>query len=134
MVLEADKLLEYTKNKQRIIVYNKIDIVEERKEDRIYISAKNHDIKPLEEEISKMFSLDKLNALTPSLSSSREIGLLNKAKEGLITAKEEALMGISLDLISVNVKMAYDSIKSILGEEIKTDLSEEIFSRFCVGK
>ena len=141
LVLEADKLLEedqelleYTKNKQRIIVYNKIDIVEERKEDRIYISAKNHDIKPLEEEISKMFSLDKLNALTPSLSSSREIGLLNKTKEGLITAKEEALMGISLDLISVNVKMAYDSIKSILGEEIKTDLSEEIFSRFCVGK
>ena len=43
-------------------------------------------------------------------------------------------MYISLDLISVNVKLAYDSIRNILGEEVKTDLSEEIFSRFCVGK
>ena len=141
LVLEADKLededkelLEYTKDKQRIIVYNKKDLVSSNKEEGIYISAKNHDIKELENEISKIFALDKLNALTPSLSSSREIGLLTKAKEGLIQAKQEALMGISLDLISVNVKMSYDAIKSILGEEVKTDLSEEIFSRFCVGK
>lgn len=141
LVLEADKLededkelLEYTKDKQRIIVYNKKDLVSSNKEEGIYISAKNHDIKELENEISKIFALDKLNALTPSLSSSREIGLLSKAKEGLIQAKQEALMGISLDLISVNVKMSYDAIKSILGEEVKTDLSEEIFSRFCVGK
>ena len=141
LVLEADKLededkelLEYTKDKQRIIVYNKKDLVSSNKEEGIYISAKNHDIKELENEISKIFALDKLNALTPSLSSSREIGLLTKAKEGLIQAKQEALMGISLDLISVNVKMSYDAIKSILGEEVKTDLGEEIFSRFCVGK
>ena len=141
LVLEADKLededkelLEYTKDKQRIIVYNKKDLVSSNKEEGIYISAKNHDIKELENEISKIFALDKLNALTPSLSSSREIGLLTKAKEGLIQAKQEALMCISLDLISVNVKMSYDAIKSILGEEVKTDLSEEIFSRFCVGK
>lgn len=141
LVLEANKLddedkelLEYTKNKQRIIVYNKKDLFSSNDEEGIYISAKNHDIKELENEISKIFALDKLNTLTPSLSSSREIGLLSKAKEGLIQAKQEALMGISLDLISVNVKMSYDAIKSILGEEVKTDLSEEIFSRFCVGK
>ena len=141
LVLEADKLededkelLEYTKDKQRIIVYNKKDLINSSSQEGIYISAKNQDIKELEKEISKIFALDKLNALTPSLSSSREIGLLSKAKEGLIQAKQEALMGISLDLISVNIKMAYDAIKNILGEEVKTDLSEEIFSRFCVGK
>ena len=141
LVLEANKitdedkeLLEYTKDKKRILVYNKKDIIEEKKEEGIYISAKNNDIKDLEKEIAKLFALDKLNALTPSLSSSREIGLLTKASECLKYAKQEALIGISLDLISVNIKLAYDSIKSILGEEVKTDLSEEIFSRFCVGK
>ena len=134
MTEEDKELLEYTKNKQRIIVYNKKDLVEGTNKEGIYISAKNHDIKELENEISKTFALDKLNALTPSLSSSREIGLLNKAKDALIQALEEAKMYISLDLISVNVKLAYDSIRNILGEEVKTDLSEEIFSRFCVGK
>ena len=134
MTEEDKELLEYTKNKQRIIVYNKKDLLEGTNKEGIYISAKNHDIKELENEISKTFALDKLNALTPSLSSSREIGLLNKAKDALIQALEEAKMYISLDLISVNVKLAYDSIRNILGEEVKTDLSEEIFSRFCVGK
>ena len=84
MTEEDEELLEYTKNKQRIIVYNKKDVVGESNKEGIYISAKNHDIKELENEISKTFALDKLNALTPSLSSSREIGLLNKAKEALI--------------------------------------------------
>ena len=141
LVLEADKLLdedkellEYTKDKKRIIVYNKKDQLKEERKDGIYISAKNKDIEELEKEISKLFALDKLNALSPSLSSSREIGLLIKAKESLINAKQEALVNVSLDLISVNIKLAYDSIKNILGEEIRTDLSEEIFSRFCVGK
>ena len=141
LVLEANKitdedkeLLEYTKNKKRILVYNKKDTIEEKLEEGIYISAKNNDIKDLEKEISKLFALDKLNALTPALSSSREIGLLTKARDCLKYAKEESLNQISLDLISVNIKLAYDSIKSILGEEVKTDLSEEIFSRFCVGK
>lgn len=43
-------------------------------------------------------------------------------------------MGLSLDLVSIGIKAAYDDIKNILGEEISVDLSSEIFARFCVGK
>ena len=41
---------------------------------------------------------------------------------------------MSLDLVSVGIKAAYDDIRTILGEEVSVDLSSEIFSRFCVGK
>ena len=141
LVLEADKLLdedkkliELTKDKRRIIVYNKEDLITSRNQEGIYISALNKDISSLKEEISSMFELDKLNELSPSLCSEREIGLLMKTKNSLSEAKEEAQNNISLDLIAISLKEGYDAIKDILGEEIKVDLSEEIFSRFCVGK
>ncbi|MGN1295858.1 MAG: tRNA uridine-5-carboxymethylaminomethyl(34) synthesis GTPase MnmE [Bacilli bacterium] len=134
-LLEEDKeLLELTKDKRRIIVYNKEDLISSRKEEGIYISALNKDITSLKNEISSMFELDKLNELSPSLCSEREIGLLMKTKNSLLQALEEAKNNISLDLVAISLKEGYDSIKDILGEEIKIDLSEEIFSRFCVGK
>lgn len=141
LVLEAgvltseDKiLLEEVKSKKHLIVYNKLDLVSEKKEAGIYISAKDHNIKELEDAINELFALDKLNSLSPSLCSAREIGLLNKVKENLLKAKEEASLGITLDLSSVSLKVAYDALKDILGEEVKVDLTDEIFSRFCLGK
>lgn len=141
LVLEADKttledeeLIELTKDKKRIVVYNKKELVTSFKENEIYISALNKDIKQLEEAITHMFKENLLEEVSPSLCSTREIGLLNKVKENLLKAKEEATMSVSLDLISVSLKAAYDSLKDILGEEITVDLSSEVFSRFCLGK
>ena len=141
LVLEADKvtdedkeLLELTKNKKRIVIYNKKDLVDKLDDDKIYISAKNKDISKLQKEISKLFSLDKLNELSPSLCSAREIGLLQKAKLDLEQSLKENDMGMSLDIVSVGIKAAYDDIKNILGEEVSVDIANEIFARFCVGK
>ena len=39
-----------------------------------------------------------------------------------------------IDLISVSLLAAYNSAIDLLGEGNKNDLSDEIFSRFCVGK
>lgn len=143
LVLEADKLLEedkkllnLTENKKRIVVYNKMELISHKKmkENQVYISALNKDIFQLEEAIKKLFNLDQVKDVSPSLCSSREIGLLNKVKDSLIQAKKEAELGVSLDLISVSLKSSYDNIKDILGEDVKVDLASEIFSRFCVGK
>ena len=131
---EDKKLIEITKDKKRIIVYNKMETVKEKDPNKIYISALNKDIKALEDEIFKIFNLKEIDELTPSLCSSREIGLLNKVKENLLEAKKEAKEGISLDLVSIHLKNAYDALKDILGEEVSVDLEKEIFSRFCVGK
>lgn len=131
---EDKKLIEMTKDKKRIIVYNKMETVKEKDPNKIYISALNKDIKALEEEIIKLFNLKELDELTPSLCSSREIGLLNKVKDNLFEAKKEVIEGISLDLVSIYLKNAYDALKDILGEEVSVDLEKEIFSRFCLGK
>lgn len=141
LVLEADKiteedkeLMELVKDKKSITIYNKMDLLDNFDDDKIYISAKNKDISKLKKEIEKLFSLDKMNELSPSICSTREIGLLKKARSDLEQALEENKMGLSLDLVSIGIKSAYDDIKNILGEEVSIDLSSEIFARFCVGK
>ena len=80
-----------------------------------------------------MFNLTSSD-ITPSLCSTRQIGLLQKAKDALIKAHEDALYNLPIDLVSVSIKQSYDTLKEILGLNVNVDLSEEIFSRFCVGK
>ena len=132
---DLDKeILEISKDKKRIIVYNKGDLITINNNDNIYISAQSGDIEPLKQAIYKEFGIDDNVFTTPSLNNSRQLGLLMKAKESLLKAKEDALMDLSVDLISVSLYDAYVAILEILGEANQIDISKEIFSRFCVGK
>ncbi|MCF0113548.1 MAG: tRNA uridine-5-carboxymethylaminomethyl(34) synthesis GTPase MnmE, partial [Bacilli bacterium] len=47
---------------------------------------------------------------------------------------EDAEAGITMDLLSVHLQSAYNAVRELFGEEATQDLSDEIFSRFCVGK
>lgn len=130
---EEQEIISLIKNKNVIYVYNKKDLIENVDESKIYISALNKDIEVLKKAILERFDLTP-NDIAPSLCSTREIGLLSKALNDLKKAKSDAEQQISLDLVSISIKEAYDSLKEIIGETVNVDLSKEIFSRFCVGK
>lgn len=130
--IEEQEILEKLKDKKYIEVFNKSDLVSELDEDKIYISALNNDIEKLKNEILKIFDLD-LKSIEPSLFSTREIGLLNKALSSLSKANEDSYL-YSLDIVSISLKEAYDCLKDLLGESVDVDLEKEIFSHFCVGK
>ena len=42
--------------------------------------------------------------------------------------------GVPFDILSVDMKVAYDSLKEILGEISSLGYDDIIFSKFCVGK
>ena len=130
---EDEEILELTKDTTRIIVYNKNDVIA-RDVKGIKISALNKDIKPLVDEIYRVVGLDEQSFKQPALNNARQLGLLEKAKEELLKAKEDALNDLTVDLISISLMEAYNAILEILGEANQIDLSKEIFSRFCVGK
>jgi len=131
---DDQEMLALTEDKKRIIVYNKSDIVIKKEDKKLYISALNHDISVLEEAIAKLFGIEEESYLRPSLNNARQLGFLEQADEALKTAKNDALKGLSIDLVSVSLLEAYHAILNLLGEENQNDLSDEIFSRFCVGK
>lgn len=127
-------LLKETENLRRIVVLNKSDLNSTAGMDGILISAERNDIENLVNKIKEVVGLDEKAFKTPALNNTRQIGLLQKAKEDLIKAKSDAEAGLTIDLISVSIMDAYTSVLEILGEANQIDLAKEIFSRFCVGK
>ena len=128
---EDKQILEYTKEYNPIVVYNKDD---KNKSNQLSISALNNQIQPLIDVIKERIGIDEKSFSTPALNNARQLGLLSKAKESLLKAKEDALNDLTIDLISTSLFDAYTSILEILGEANQIDLAKEIFARFCVGK
>ena len=129
---EDKQILEYTKELHPIVVYNKSDISQQG--DRLSISALNNNIEPLIKKIKEVIGLDEISFSKPALNNTRQIGLLKKAKEAILKAKQDAENDLTIDLVSVSLLEAYTAILEILGEANQMDLAKEIFSRFCVGK
>ena len=129
---EDKQILEYTKEYNPIVVYNKDD--ESKRGDKLSISALNSQIEPLIKAIKERIGIDEKAFSKPALNNARQLGLLSKAKESLLAAKNDALNDLTVDLISTSLFDAYTAILEILGEANQLDLSKEIFSRFCVGK
>lgn len=141
VVLDASKkiddydneILEFTKDKLRLIVYNKSDISINGTQG-LFVSAINKDIEPLKKEIFKTLGISSKDFATPSLANARQIGLLEQIKEGLLIIKKEAGEMVPIDLISVYLSSIYQKALELIGENPDYDISKEIFKRFCVGK
>lgn len=129
---EDEELLEKTKDKTRLVVYNKKDLSQENK-GQIWISAQNHEIDSLLEAMEKLYTNDVLTE-QPLLSNERQIGLLNSAKQDMLQAKEAMEMGVEPDLVEIDIQSAHDHLKEILGEVHREDLLDTLFSKFCLGK
>ena len=131
---EDESILESIKNKEVIKVYNKNDLSKVEKEDGISISALNKDIQTLKNEIYKKLKLTNDNYVNPSINNMRDLGLLEKIEKELSSAVFLTEQECALDLISINLTNAYALTLELLGLSNDCDISQEIFSRFCVGK
>lgn len=127
-----NELYALIKDKKHIIVNNKADIIKDRKQG-LYISAKNNDVSPLLEKIKEELNIGELT-LKPSFNNARQLGILKLMAVQLRKAIEDTNNNQPIDLISVSIMSAYNCALDLLGENNKNDLTDEIFSRFCVGK
>ena len=131
---EDETIISSIKSKEVIKVYNKNDISKLEKKDGISISALNKDIQVLKEEIYKKLNLTNENYVNPSINNMRDLGLLEKIEKELSSAVILTKKDCALDLISINLTNAYALVLELLGLSNDVDISQEIFSRFCVGK
>lgn len=134
--LEDKEILKFTENKERIIVYNKIDKNKQVNNDLngVLVSAYNKDVEALKEAINKHLGLSSADFTNPSLVNDRQIGLLEQLKQHLLKSKDDALNFVPIDLISIHLLAAYNRALELTGDSSDVDISKEIFKRFCVGK
>lgn len=129
---EDHKLLEMTKNKNRIVVYNKNDKAIQH--DGISISAINGDVEALTNAIKEKYEKELYLASSDTLNNERQIGLAIQAEQSMKNAIRTLEDGMELDLVTIDLENAWTSLKEITGKAGKEDLLDEIFSRFCLGK
>ena len=140
------KIFDLLYDKKAIILYNKSDLPSQTGWDEVMEAAAGKTvirfsvkeglgIEELNREINSMFFLGTL--------SQREDLVINNIRHK--TALESALGSLSMvmqsiesmlpeDFFSIDLMDAYQSLGSIMGEEVGEDLVNEIFSRFCMGK
>lgn len=136
------KLLEYTKEKKRIIVINKIDLennldISNLKNERIVkISAlKDSGIESLKNEINDMFNLEEINLGDFTyLSNSRQISLVKKAVEISKNLEDALNNNVPIDLLEIDIKEICEILGEIIGESYDDKLIDTLFSNFCLGK
>lgn len=121
------------KDKKHVIVRNKSDLVTNRKENEIYISAKKNDIDALINKVKEVMNIGEVS-LKPSFNNTRQLGLLKSIAKNLETALKDVKDNQPIDLVATSIMLAYNGALDLLGENNKNDLTAEIFSRFCVGK
>ncbi|WP_296242489.1 tRNA uridine-5-carboxymethylaminomethyl(34) synthesis GTPase MnmE [uncultured Faecalicoccus sp.] len=129
---EDEDLLEKTKDKLRLIIWNKQDLSDTSQEG-ICISAKNHQIQPLIDALETLYQNDLLKE-EPVLSNERQIGLLQQARSAMTRAQLALEDHTEPDLVEIDIQEAYEDLKEILGEVHREDLLDTLFSKFCLGK
>lgn len=128
------EVLELLKDKKHIVIANKADLSDERKDNAVYISALTGEgILELKESLKK-----KVCDIEPEslefVTNTRQQTCLMRAR----SAMEQALLAAQVqelqDLISIDVKSAILALDELTGELITDDILENIFDHFCIGK
>lgn len=139
---EDEELLEATKNKNRIILINKIDADKKINKDMfksdkvIEMSTKTlAGIEELEETIEEMFNISELNIENEIvITNVRHKNLIHKAAEEIKNAIVSIKNGLPIDMLSIDLQEALQNLGEITGESISEEVVKGIFAKFCVGK
>ena len=137
---EEEEILEKIKNKNHIIIVNKIDLNRKLNlkllDNYIEMSIKDDiGIDNLRHKIKEMFNLEKINTSDFTyLSSARSISLLKKALISLDDVKKGIKENMPVDMVEIDLKNVWSTLGEIIGETYTDELIEQLFSQFCLGK
>jgi len=112
---------------------NYLPLKQKNPNDFVMISAKNGEIKTLEDKIYEKF-FEKVNIEEPTLTNQRQKMTLESSKEYVLNAINSLEKGFSNDVIMYDVRKALEKIYELSGENYTEELLDKIFSTFCVGK
>lgn len=154
VVVDASRLLDaddrrvwfLTAGRPRILVVNKVDlagaeVVEAARralgpEMAVAVSALTGDgIGELEAVVAEMVWGGRVTAgREVAITSSRHRAALAKCRDYLLQAREGVVAGMPLEITSLEVRSALESLGEITGEVADADLLDRVFADFCVGK
>lgn len=134
---EQADLAGYREGGNCIALWNKIDVEGvSSPEDFMGISSQTAEgFSDLEEEIKRViFKGHFVQSNDAVIDSERQKDLLERCLQELKTFREGMEQGLPLDIVAQDIKEAMDCLGEITGEVTTSDILENMFSQFCVGK
>ena len=142
-VITDEEIKLYEKyNSNNLIVYVNKDDLENKlntsfiKQEIIYGNTIDvYGLDNLKNEIIAKLNLKEIvNKDMSYLTNVREIDLVNKAYEALISVEENIKLGMQVDILEIDLKNVWNYLGEVIGDSYKDELIDEIFSNFCLGK
>ena len=59
---------------------------------------------------------------------------LDRAQQSLLSFLESFAAGMPLEIVSLDLRDALNSLGEVTGETTTDDILDQIFTRFCIGK
>ena len=134
------EILEQTKDKNRIVILNKIDIKSGELSgipaDTVEISAKTGEgADKLSEIIKEKYNIGEIQSADfNAVTNVRQKSALERALSAIERAIDIMQSGEPQDLATLDIYEAADSLGEITGETVSDDIVTAIFHNFCVGK
>ena len=128
------EVLELLKDKKHIVIANKADLVNQKPENALCISALTG------EGVAELKNLlkEKVCDIEPEslefVTNTRQQECLKKARASMEQALLAAQLNELQDLISIDVKSAILALDELTGELITDNILDNIFEHFCIGK
>ena len=140
-----EEIINMLKGQKAVVLLNKTDldtvlseeILKEKipGKEIIPISAKENKGIDLLETLKNMFFEGKLSFNDEVyITNMRHKAALIDACESLRQVESSLAMQMPEDFYSIDLMAAYESLGSIIGEQVGEDLVDEIFGKFCMGK
>ena len=143
---DDQELLEIIKDKECIILLNKIDVLSENIELEKRLKSINKNIlkisaledigiKQLFDKIVEIYSFNNDSLSNDVLiSNERHKNLIQKARIEIDEAINAAENDMYIDIISIYITNAMNYLAEITGNNVTDDVINEIFKKFCLGK
>ena len=128
--------------KNSICVINKTDlpqiiereVLEASFKDTLTVSALTGEgLKALEQTVARLFPNPEVPA-GELITNARQAEAVKRALGSLEAAQEALEQGFTADAVLTEAETALDALAELTGRSVKQDITDRIFSRFCVGK
>lgn len=138
------KVLEHIKNKNCIIVINKIDLPKKINKEILKKYSKNiieistytkTGIEELKDEMLKIFNLENIETKSLNyLSSSRSIAILKECETIINDIYDGIEKNMPIDMIEIDLNNLFEKLGEITGDTYDEELIDHMFANFCLGK
>jgi len=130
-----------------VLVWNKTDLdsapvpflhLTQEQEQRLTVvelSAKTGEgMDELEQALAAVYPQNGDDGYGALLTNQRQEEAARRALEGIVRARDALEMGVTPDALLTDVEEALSALGELTGQAVREDITDRIFSKFCVGK